>query len=58
MEYTSVKLPKAMVEEIRRMLEEHQELGYCSVQEFVKDAVRDKLLLLNIGKSAKIEQHK
>jgi replicative DNA helicase Mcm len=33
-----------MVEEIRKLIEAYQELGYSDVQEFVKDAVRCRII--------------
>ena len=45
-EYKGVSLPKEMIEEINRIIREHPELGYSSIADFVKDAVREKMLKL------------
>jgi len=44
--YKGVSLPKEMVEEIERIIKDNPELGYTSIADFVKDAVRDKLIKL------------
>ena len=35
----SISLPKAMLEEVRRLIGKHPDLGYASVRSFVEDAV-------------------
>lgn len=45
-EYKGVSLPKEMIDEISRIIREHPELGYSSIADFVKDAVREKMLKL------------
>jgi len=42
-EYRSIKLPNELVEEVKRIITEHKELGYMSHSEFVKDATRRRL---------------
>jgi metal-responsive CopG/Arc/MetJ family transcriptional regulator len=44
--YKGVSLPKDMVEEVERIVKEHPELGYTSVADFIKEAVREKILKL------------
>ncbi len=41
--YKGITLPKEMVDEIKRVIAENPELGYSSVAEFVKDAIREKI---------------
>lgn len=41
--YRNVKLPDNLVEEIRRIINNHKELGYRSHSEFVIDATRRRL---------------
>lgn len=36
-EYTKVSLPKEMVKEVTRIIEDDKRLGFASIQEFVKD---------------------
>ena len=43
-EYEKVSLPKEMVSEIKRIIETDKRIGFVSVQEFVKDAVRDNIV--------------
>ena len=43
-EYDKVGLPKEMVNEIKRIIETDKRIGFVSVQEFVKDAVRDNIV--------------
>jgi metal-responsive CopG/Arc/MetJ family transcriptional regulator len=44
--YKGVSLPKDMIEEVERIVKEYPELGYTSVADFVKEAVREKILKL------------
>ena len=46
-EYRSVKLPNELIEEIKRIITEHKELGYMSHSEFIKDATRRRLEVIN-----------
>jgi len=39
-EYEKVSLPKQMISEVHRIIESDERLGYVSIQEFVKEAVR------------------
>ena len=43
-EYDKVGLPKEMVAEIKRIIETDKRMGFVSIQEFVKDAVRDSIV--------------
>ena len=43
MRYKTIQLPRTMVEEVRRLIDERKELGYVSVKGFVEDAVRRRL---------------
>ena len=51
--YRTLTLPIEMVEEIKKLIEEHPELGYSSVAEFVKDAIRSKLIEIELVEKAK-----
>ena len=42
-EYRTIALPKEIVEVISKLIEEHPELGYRSVPEFVKECIRRRL---------------
>jgi len=44
--YRGISLPKEMIDEIERIIKSNPELGYTSVADFVKEAVRDKMLKL------------
>ena len=44
-EYTTIQIPKTLMEEVNRIIQLGI-LGYTSRMEFVKDAVRDKILQL------------
>jgi len=41
--HTTVSLPKEFHAKIKKIIEENPELGYTSVAEFCKDAVRKKI---------------
>ncbi len=43
-EYVKIGMPKEMVDEVKRIIESEKRLGYVSIQEFVKDAVRKNIL--------------
>lgn len=43
-EYTKVNLPKEMVTEITKIIENDKRLGFVSIQEFVKEAVRNNIV--------------
>ncbi len=43
-EYKKVSLPEEMVNEVIRIIESDKRLGFASIQEFVKDAVRDNIV--------------
>ncbi len=38
--YRTVKLPSKMLEAIESLIRDHQECGYSSIADFVKDSVR------------------
>lgn len=42
--YTKVSLPQEMVTEIKRIIELDKRLGFVSIQEFVKEAVRGSIV--------------
>jgi hypothetical protein len=44
-EYTNVGIPKEMSEEIQRIIVNDKRLGFVSMQEFVKEAVRKSIIL-------------
>ena len=44
-EYTTIQIPKTLMEEVNRIIQLGI-LGYTSRMEFIKDAVRDKILQL------------
>lgn len=48
--YKTVTLSRALIEDIEKIIEEREELGYSSVKAFVEDAVRRRLETLR-GKS-------
>jgi|GEM_PF-1003144 metal-responsive CopG/Arc/MetJ family transcriptional regulator len=41
--YKGISIPKEMFEEVEKVIKEHPELGYSSITDFIKDAVRDKI---------------
>ena len=41
--YGGVTLPEPLIHDIEKFIEERPELGYSSIAEFVKDAIRDKI---------------
>ena len=43
-EYEKVSIPKEMINEIKKIIETDKRLGFVSVQEFVKDAVRESIV--------------
>lgn len=42
-EYVKIGMPKEMVAEVKRIIEREKRLGFVSIQEFVKDAVRKNI---------------
>lgn len=42
--YTKVSLPKDMIIEVKRIIESDKRLGFVSLQEFVKEAVRSGIV--------------
>lgn len=42
-EYITIKLPRAMADEVERIIAEYPQLGYASKQSFVADAVRHRI---------------
>ncbi|MCS7119554.1 MAG: ribbon-helix-helix domain-containing protein [Archaeoglobaceae archaeon] len=52
--YRGITLPMELIEEIENLIEKHPELGYTSLAEFVKDAIRSKLFDLK----SELEQEK
>lgn len=43
-EYEKIGIPKEMVNEIKRIIENDKRLGFVSIQEFVKEAVRKNII--------------
>lgn len=43
--YEKVSIPKEMVNEIKNIIESDKRLGFVSIQEFVKEAVRRSIVL-------------
>jgi len=41
--YRKVSIPDSMWREIERIIKQRPELGYSSVAEFIKEAIRDKI---------------
>lgn len=55
-EYEKISIPKEMVNEIKRIIETDKRLGFVSIQEFVKEAVRRNIVFygdVNTDKSSK-----
>ena len=46
-EYEKVSIPKEMINEIKRVIETDKKLGFVSLQEFVKEAVRRNIVFYN-----------
>ena len=44
--YRTISLPAELVNLAEKTIERHPELGYSSLTEFVKDAIRSKLSVL------------
>ena len=54
--YRTVKLPNNLIESIKKIIQEHEDLGYRSHSEFIIDATRRRLeeikkIILNPDKS-------
>lgn len=43
-EYEKIGIPKEMITEVKRIVEADKRLGFVSVQEFVKEAVRRSMM--------------
>ena len=43
-EYEKISIPKDMIVEIKRIIDTDKRLGFVSVQEFVKEAVRTNII--------------
>ena len=41
--YTTVSISEEMAQEIEKFMREHPELGYTSVGEFVREAIRQRI---------------
>jgi metal-responsive CopG/Arc/MetJ family transcriptional regulator len=46
-EYEKISIPKEMINEIKRIIETDKKLGFVSLQEFVKEAVRRNIVFYN-----------
>ncbi|WP_290597510.1 MULTISPECIES: ribbon-helix-helix domain-containing protein [unclassified Archaeoglobus] len=44
--YKGITLPAEMVERVKEIIETFPEMGYSSVSEFVKDAIREKIVII------------
>ena len=42
-EYSTPSLPKELTEEISKIIEKHPEIGYSSVSDFCRDAIRKRI---------------
>lgn len=51
--HTSVSFPKGLHDTIKKIIEENPEMGYTSVAEFCKDAVRTKIAGINNKRTLK-----
>lgn len=54
--YSDLKIPRELIDLVKRFIEENPEYGYTSVPEFVKEAVRLRLEELSLMKKSKDEQ--
>ena len=57
MEWTPVRIPTALFEEVTEIIRKKPELGYTNEHEFFRDALRDKITAIkenekNLGKEA------
>lgn len=43
-EYEKVGIPADMIKEVKRIIEEDKRLGFVSVQEFAKEAIRRSII--------------
>jgi metal-responsive CopG/Arc/MetJ family transcriptional regulator len=50
-EYEKISIPKEMINEIKRIIETDKKLGFVSLQEFVKEAVRRNIVFYSNLKS-------
>ena len=41
--YRSIRLKNAMIEAIEKYIQEHPEMAYKSIADFISDAVREKM---------------
>ncbi|MEM3907631.1 MAG: hypothetical protein QXZ17_12355 [Nitrososphaerota archaeon] len=58
-EYVDLKLPRELVDSVRKFISENPEYGYTSVPEFIKEAIRIRLRELEahqIKKFGKIKE--
>ena len=44
--YRSISLPEDLINLVEKVIEEHPEYGYKSLSEFIKDAIKSKLVEL------------
>jgi len=40
-EYVNLSIPKDMIQKIQKIIDENPELGYSSVADFIKNAIRE-----------------
>lgn len=51
--HTAVSLPKGMRDAIKKIIDDNPEMGYTSIAEFCKEAVRNKIAEINAQKTLK-----
>jgi len=45
-DYVKIGMPKEMIDEVKRIVEDEKWMGFVSIQEFVKDSVRKNIIEL------------
>lgn len=46
--YKGISIPKEMFDEIEKVIKEHPELGYSSITDFIKEAIREKIVKIKM----------
>ena len=49
--YRGLTIPESLIEKVEALIEERKELGYVSVSEFVKEAIRRRIEEIESNKS-------
>ena len=52
--YTGISMPKELIDDVKRVIEENPQSQYRSIAEFTKSAIREKIQ--QIGKENNIEE--